>query len=99
MMLMITLGIMNNLKRINYEFFDIKKEYAMIFCPSRLSWYDNLLMKVSNRVHLFHTIEEFYKKQVNSKYVVQNEKHFIIRHDVDTDLKTAYYFYLRKSIL
>ena len=77
------------------NFLTLKKRiYDDFFRPSRLNWYDNLLKKAVNRGYIFCTIEEFNNKIVKSKHIVNKEKYFIIRHDIDTDPKTAYNIFL-----
>lgn len=79
---------MNNFKSVYKRFV-----YDNFFRPSRLSLYDKMLSFAITKGYEFVTIIDFWDL-IKTDSVDVNKKYLIIRHDIDTDPKTAYQLFL-----
>ncbi len=65
--------------------------YEDYFMPSRLNEYKLFLIRLKEQEYKFITFRDYIKKFHNNS--IDNNKYFIIRHDIDTDISTAKEFF------
>ncbi|MDL0088298.1 hypothetical protein [Campylobacter gastrosuis] len=70
----------------------INRIYADFIMPSRLNEYEVLIKKSLDQNYIHLSVIEYYEALLDN-LLDQNAKYFVHRHDIDTDIKTARYFF------
>jgi len=66
--------------------------YSDYFMPSRLQEYEEIIRTSKEKGYIHLTLREYYKLLKNN-LIDKNEKYFVNRHDIDTDISTAKEFF------